>query len=94
MSVFPSSGVLAIRLDDRAGLSVFRSILIHVVVIFGIGFIAVQEKPEPVLSTLRVTLLNAPLEKPEDASFLAQHNQCGNGTETPFEIAKTPFPIT
>ena len=49
VSVFPSSGVLAIRLDDRAGLSLFGYILIHVVVIFGIGFIAVQEKPEPIL---------------------------------------------
>ena len=60
-SVFPSSGVLAIRLDDRENLSFFGSILIHVVVIFGIGFIAVQEKPEPILPTLRVTLVNAPL---------------------------------
>ena len=61
VSVFPSSGVLAIRLNDRTGLSLFGSILIHVVVIFGIGFIAVQEKPEPILPTLRVTLVNAPL---------------------------------
>ena len=45
VSVFPSSGVPAIRLDDPAGLSLFGSILIHVVVIFGIGFIAVQENP-------------------------------------------------
>ena len=45
VSVFPSSGVLAIRLDDRAGLGLFGPILIHVVVIFGIGFIAVQENP-------------------------------------------------
>ena len=86
VSVFPSSGVPAIRLDDCAGLSLFGSILIHVVVIFGIEFIAVQEKPEPVLPALRVTLVNAPLEKPEDASFLAQYNQSGNGTETPFEV--------
>ena len=45
VSVFSSSGVPAIRLDDAAGLSLFGSILIHVVVIFGIGFIAVQENP-------------------------------------------------
>ena len=74
VSVFPSSGVLAIRLDDRVGLSLFGSILIHIVVILGIGFIAVQEKPEPVLPAVRVTLADALLEKPEDASFLAQHN--------------------
>ena len=56
VSEFPSCGALTItiRLDDRAGLSLFGSILIHVVVIFGIGVIAVQEKLELILSVLRV----------------------------------------
>ena len=52
VSVFPSSGVLAIRLDDRAGLSLFGFISTHGIVIFGIGFVTVQEKPEPILPTL------------------------------------------
>ena len=69
VSVFLSSGVLAIRLGDREALSLFGSILIHFVVIFGVGFIAVQENPEPVLPALRVILADALLEKPEDASF-------------------------
>ena len=69
VSVFLSSSVLAIRLGDRAVLSLFGSILIHFVVIFGVGFIAVQEKPEPILPALRVILADALLEKPEDASF-------------------------
>lgn len=60
VSGFPSSGVLAIRLDDSAGLSLFGSILIHDVVVFGIEFIAVQEKPEPILPALRVALVNGP----------------------------------
>ena len=51
MLVFPSFGVLAIRLDDRASLSFSEFMLIHVVVIFNIGFVAVQDKPEPILST-------------------------------------------
>ena len=59
VSVFPSSGVLSIRLDDRTGLSLFGSILFHVVVIFGIGFIAVQKELELFLSALRVTRENA-----------------------------------
>ena len=71
MSVFPSSSVLSTRLDDRAGLSLFGSVFIHVVVIFVIGFLAVQEKPEPTLPTLRLTLVNAPLEKAEDSSFIS-----------------------
>ena len=65
--MFPSIGILSIRLDDRTGLSLFGSNFIHVVVIVGIGFIAVQEKPEPVLPAVRVTLADALLEKPEDA---------------------------
>ena len=69
VSVFQSSGVLATRLGDRAVLNLFGSVLIHFVVIFGVGFIAVQEKPESVLPALRVTLADARLEKPEDASF-------------------------
>ena len=39
VSVFPYSGVLAIRLDYRANLSPFGSIVIYVVAIFGIGFL-------------------------------------------------------
>ena len=47
MSVLPSSSnALSIQLNDRVRLSLLGSIFNHVVVIFGIGFIAVQEKPE------------------------------------------------
>ena len=85
VSVFLSSGVLAIRLGDRAVLSLFGPILIYFVVIFGIGFIAVQEKTGAILPTLRVALVNAPLKKPDNASFSAEYNQSGNGTDTPFD---------
>ena len=71
VSEFLSSGVLAIRLNDRAVFSPVGSILIHFVVIFGIRFIAVQGKPEPVLPALRVTLANALTEKLEDSSFIS-----------------------
>ena len=69
VSVFTSSGVLSIQLDNRAGLSLSGCIFIHIIVIFGIGIFSAQENPEPILPTLRVTLVNAPVEKPEDASF-------------------------
>ncbi len=69
LSVFLSSGVLSIQLDNRAGLGLFRSIFVHVIVKFGIAFLAVQENLEPILPTLRVTLVSALLEKPEVASF-------------------------
>ena len=56
VSVFQSSGVLATRLGDPAVLNLFGSILIHFVVIFGIGFIAVQGNPEPILPRLTSNL--------------------------------------
>ena len=52
MSVVSSSGTLSIQLDNRAGLSRFRSIFIYVIAIFGIGFVVVQEKPELILPNL------------------------------------------
>ena len=67
VSVFPSSGVLTIRLYDRAGFSHFRPILIRVVVISGIEFIGLQGIPDSFLSTLHVALVNAAVEKPQDA---------------------------
>ena len=51
VSMFPSAGVLSTRLDDRAGLSFFESIFV-----LGIGFIAVQENPEPILPSLTSNL--------------------------------------
>ena len=69
LSVFFTSGALSIQLDNRAGLGLFRSIFVHVIVKFGIEFLAVQENFDLILPTLRVTLVNALLEKPEVASF-------------------------
>ena len=70
MSVLPSSNALSIQLNDRVRLSLLGSIFNHVVVIFGIGFIAVQEKSELTLSRFCINLVNVPLEKPEDASLI------------------------
>ena len=70
VSVFLSSGVLSVRLDDRTGLSLLGSIFIHVVVIFGIVFIAVQKIARADPAYLQcASLVNAPLKKPENASF-------------------------
>ncbi len=70
MSVLPSSNVLSSQLNERVCLSLLGSIFNHVVVIFGIGFIAVQEKPELTLLRFCINLVNVPLEKPEDASLI------------------------
>ena len=70
MSVLPSSNALSILLNDHAYLSLLRSIINHLVAIFGIGFIAVQEKPELTLPRFWINLVNVPLEKPENASLI------------------------
>jgi hypothetical protein len=69
VSVLPSSNALSIQPNDRACLSLPGSIFDHVAVIFGIGFIPVQENPELTLPRLCINLVNVPLEKPEDASL-------------------------
>ena len=82
------------QLSDRAGLSLFGSILIHLILIFGIRFIVVLEHPAPNLPTLRLTIVNALVEETIKATALAQHNQSGSGTESTSGIATTPLPMT
>jgi hypothetical protein len=69
VSVLPSSNALSIQLNDRAGLSLLGSIFDHVVVIFGIGFIPVQENAELTLPRFCINLVNVPLKNPENTSL-------------------------
>lgn len=83
---------------DRFGFALFLAIAVHALIIFGIGFsIALSGKPP----TLEVTLSlhNSQLE-PDEADFLAQHNQQGSGDQaeksqvTTDHLAELPAPAT
>ena len=66
---------------DRFGFSLFLAIAVHALLIFGLGFkLHQQQQAAP---TLEVTLAQHRSEKePEDAEFLAQHNQQGSGNQS------------
>ncbi|MFV8783941.1 energy transducer TonB [Microbulbifer sp. SA54] len=72
---------------DRFTFALFLACAVHALVIFGIGFTAPEAKQAP--PTLEVTLAqHRASDAPEDADYLAQHNQQASGTaETPRELS-------
>ena len=80
--------------NDRLGVSVFGSFLIHMVVILGVTFSLPKLRDLPGLPTLEITLVQTASDKrPQDPEFLAQANQEGGGDSDAPEIAKNPLPV-
>jgi len=80
---------------DRAGLSFFISILVHMVIILGVTFALPKLKELEGLPTLEITLVQTNTSKaPEKSDYLAQANQQGGGTTARPETAMSPLPIT
>ncbi len=80
---------------DRLGLATFGSVLVHMVIILGVGF-TVPKLADSLntLPTLEITLVNTRSdEAPEQAEFLAQANQEGGGDSDASRIAKSPLPM-
>ena len=84
--------------SDQVGFALFLAIAVHALIIFGIGFsVAISNSPP----TLEVALsLHQSQQAPEQADFLAQHNQQGSGDQaeksqvTTDRIAELPAPTT
>lgn len=82
------------RPADRLGFTLFIAAVLHALLIIGVTF--TQPTPDTRSKSLEITLATQPSEKPpEQADFLAQHDQQGSGTldhqaapETPLE---SPF---
>lgn len=75
---------------DRLGVTLLFSLIVHAVLILGIGF--EFAKPKPSLPALDVTLLNtANAEAPDKADFLAQANNAGGGDTDKAKRPSTPF---
>ena len=72
---------------DRFTFALFLACALHALLIFGVAFTAPEAKEAP--PTLEVTLAqHRSLDAPEDADYLAQHNQQASGTaETPKELS-------
>lgn len=76
---------------DRFGFSLFLAIAIHALLIFGIGFKLYQQQAPA--TTLEVTLAQHRVEEaPQQADFLAQHNQQGSGNESELQELTTDRP--
>jgi protein TonB len=79
---------------DRLGLSTFISLLVHMVIILGIGFTLPKLRQIDGLPTLEVTLVQTQTDqKPKHADFLAQFNQIGGGDSDKGKQAQTPLPV-
>ncbi|MGE5240326.1 MAG: TonB family protein [Bacteroidota bacterium] len=80
--------------NDRLGVSVFGSFLVHMVVILGVTFTMPKLRELPGLPTLEITLVQTASDKrPKDPEFLAQANQDGGGDSDASDIAKNPLPV-
>ncbi len=80
--------------NDRLGLTTFGSVLLHVVIVLGIGFTAPQILPKTnPLQTLDITLVNTRSDlTPDNPDYLAQVNQEGGGDTDKVQIARSPLP--
>ena len=69
---------------DRFGLTLFAALVLHAMVILGVGFEFKKPVKQPSSErTLEIMVVRNPAatEKPEQADFLAQANQQGGGEE-------------
>lgn len=80
--------------NDRLGVTVFGSFLVHMVVILGVTFTLPKLRDLPGLPTLEITLVQTASDKrPENPEFLAQANQDGGGDSDAADMAKNPLPV-
>lgn len=79
---------------DRLGLTAFGSVLLHMVIILGIGFTLPKINANDPLPILDITLVNTRSDiEPKKADFLAQASQEGGGDVDQAVIAKSPLPL-
>ncbi len=86
--------ISGISQNDRFGVSMFGSFLVHMVLILGVTFSLPKLRGLPGLPTLEITLVQTASDKRTlDPEFLAQANQEGGGDSDAAEIAKNPLPV-
>lgn len=84
----------AVPATDRFGVSLFGSLLIHIVVVLGIGFVLPKLRQIEGLPTLEITLVQTASERtPKSPDFLANANQDGGGVSDRRGITSSPFPL-
>ena len=81
MNTPPTSQVSA---GDRLGLTLFAALVVHAMLILGVGFNFEQPARKPAPDrTLEILVVRnpTPQEPPKESDFLAQVSQQGGGTE-------------
>lgn len=80
--------------NDQLGLSMFGSVLLHLVLILGVTFTLPKARELQGLPTLEITLVQAQSDEvPEKPEFLAQANQAGGGDSERPDVATNPLPV-
>jgi protein TonB len=88
---FPAGALL---FNDRLGVSVFGSVLVHMILIMGVSFGFPKWHDLKGLPTLEITLVQTQSSQaPKDAEFLANANQDGGGNSDRPDIARNPLPV-
>lgn len=94
MYALPRFQIPGLAHHDRLGVSLFASILAHMVLILATAFVVPQLKRTNALPTLEITLVQtASVRAPDKAEFLAQVNQDGGGESDRADIARNPLPV-
>jgi protein TonB len=84
----------AIAVHDRLGVSLFWSLLAHMVIILGVTFAVPKLRGLEALPTLEITLIQTQSDQaPLKPDFLAQANQDGGGDSDRSDIARNPLPV-
>jgi protein TonB len=79
MPLTPAINTSTVNKGERLTFTLFVSIVLHLVIILGVGFSVMKNKTTPPM--LEITLAqHATFEEPEHADYLAQHNQKASGT--------------
>ena len=79
---------------NRMVAAMVASMLLHIIIFFGVTFQFPQPKFDKVASSLEVVLVNnKTLTKPKETELLAQDNLDGGGNTDADRRAKTPFPV-
>jgi protein TonB len=77
--------------SDRLSLTIFFAVVVHAIVILGLGFDINRSRNSDIIQSLEVTLVNTRSEKkPEEADYLAQVDHQGSGNTEEKVRASSP----
>ncbi|ALQ51091.1 energy transducer TonB [Nitrosomonas ureae] len=79
---------------NRIFVAIVSSLLLHIIILFGVTFQFPQPQIDKIASSLEVVLVNnKTLSQPKESKLLAQDNLDGGGNTDDDRKAKTPLPV-